>query len=1546
MVNNFNKDSSFAKSVELLALSFAIVLITLNFSLQAETTSVCPAGCQYGSIQNAVDAAEPGDTIKVKAGTYKENVKIDKNLSLVGEGKNKVRVEGSRKGHPVIRIGPGRVQVKLKGLKIAGARGELCANSEKNLCYDGVSVSGQAKVDMVNCSVTSNGINGIYLGEDSRASVTSCIISGNGATGIILFDSASANLRDNRIVDNEGLGIYSWTDKSVIGTGNKIIRNRGALAGDLAGGLREKLREPSKEKIALPDKHYPTLQHAVDALLPGGKIALTEGEYQGGVVIDKQVTIVGNGKQRTTIQGGYPGLSLIQDGDLTLKNVGIVNNTKGIIGSGNSKAKLKNCVVSENKMDGAEFQDSSQAAVEGCIVSDNGDSGICFFNSAQGNLKESTFSENVEGISPADSSQVKIQNCVLRGNEVGLGTSSKSRAKVKNTRIEESKYAGIDAGGSSQVIVENCSIVGNGKGVGAWDSSLITLTDNRIKNNERAGVAGNSSQAVQGRGNEIVDNGVPMKGNFSEGLREKLRKPSKERITLPDKDYPTLQHAVDALLPGGKIELKEGEYQGGVLIDKGLTITGKKGKETAIEGGYIGLTLLKDAELTLKNLKVDSEAEGLFLAGDSKAYLHKLTVKGNRTGIVLSDSTRAELDSCLITENRGIGIYLYGSSRAKVVNSSIHNNGKGIWIYEPRNKGRLTGFGNKVYDNDKDFSNVSNEVRKQLTESEKPARIGKVCPSGCKYSSIQNAVEKVRAGGVIKVEAGTYEENVKINKDLTLKGAGSSKATIDGAKEGSPIVSVGPAQVKVTIEGLTLCDAEGGGYQEIDEEHRPEGISVKGKAKVEIRNSTVTDNVAGLVPLDSAELAVYNSEITDNIYGFVGGGGPWASPKLTVKSSTITENIVGFFLSGSTEARVEDSAITDNHVFGVLLYDSSRVVIKNSKVSETQWNGLVLRGSSQARVEESTIKANGEDGIALVGSSNLNLINSSTKDNQKGLVIYSPDEFKGTVEGYGNQISNNETNFGGVPKEVRKYLSGAPGLLVPVDFPDPNLEQAIREAIDKSTGDIYPSELEGLSKLHARGKGITDLTGIEYCKDLTELDLADNQIFDISPLVDNKGLVAGDRINLTGNRLDPSRGSIDKEMIRKLEDRDVWINYEPQKTNQVFELERYIRYVIEASPTEELNQRRRRQMINRIMTVLTNRLIQYGITGRKIRALGDKRIELKLPADILTDIDPRILGRLIGRTGWLEFQKMIKAGSPGSSLSPNDLSQEVVYGRRQKEGKRTPYLVKKDPLLAGDVLRDAEVKTSQSKENQAILKLQLNSKGARKFGGINTNLRPEKERIAVVIDNVVHSILSISQETYEEALTGKPVGRVKISSDYSRKEAQRLAIVLRAGPMPVEIDFIEKRIYEYDKHLEKAIRKEIDKPEGKVYQSDLERLTSLEATSEKISKLWGLEYCKNLKKLDLSHNSIENIIPLVHLTNLEEIDLQGNKISDIWPLVNNKDLDDGDKLDLRNNYLDLSEGSKDMEAIQTLIDRRVEVEYGQERGWFIPRISAPRRVII
>ena len=72
--------------------------------------------------------------------------------------------------------------------------------------------------------------------------------------------------------------------------------------------------------------------------------------------------------------------------------------------------------------------------------------------------------------------------------------------------------------------------------------------------------------------------------------------------------------------------------------------------------------------------------------------------------------------------------------------------------------------------------------------------------------------------------------------------------------------------------------------------------------------------------------------------------------------------------------------------------------------------------------------------------------------------------------------------------------------IIKVEFEDSNLEEVVREKIDKPDGDLYLSDVINIIELDARSRGIESIEGIQYLTKLGELQIQENEISDINPL--------------------------------------------------------------------------------------------------------------------------------------------------------------------------------------------------------------------------------------------------------------------------------------------------------------------------------------------------------------------------------------------------------------------------------------------------------------
>jgi preprotein translocase subunit SecD len=200
-----------------------------------------------------------------------------------------------------------------------------------------------------------------------------------------------------------------------------------------------------------------------------------------------------------------------------------------------------------------------------------------------------------------------------------------------------------------------------------------------------------------------------------------------------------------------------------------------------------------------------------------------------------------------------------------------------------------------------------------------------------------------------------------------------------------------------------------------------------------------------------------------------------------------------------------------------------------------------------------------------------------------------------------------------------------------------------------------------------------------------------------------------------------------------------------------------------------------RQSVEQSIQIVERRVNELGTVEPLIQRQGLDRILVQVPGLQ----DPTRLKELLGKTAKLDF-RMVDTSIPAEQAQgrvPPD--SEILMS---SQSPKTPYLVKKEVLVSGADLTDAQPGFDQ-RTNEPIVSFRFNTSGARKFADAtvkNVNLP-----FAIVLDNEV-----VSAPVIREPITG---GSGQISGSFTVQGANDLAILLRAGALPAPLSIIEER---------------------------------------------------------------------------------------------------------------------------------------------------------
>jgi preprotein translocase subunit SecD len=213
----------------------------------------------------------------------------------------------------------------------------------------------------------------------------------------------------------------------------------------------------------------------------------------------------------------------------------------------------------------------------------------------------------------------------------------------------------------------------------------------------------------------------------------------------------------------------------------------------------------------------------------------------------------------------------------------------------------------------------------------------------------------------------------------------------------------------------------------------------------------------------------------------------------------------------------------------------------------------------------------------------------------------------------------------------------------------------------------------------------------------------------------------------------------------------------------------------------EAQQAIRDAAIKQNITTLHNRINELGVAEPVIQQQGQDRIVVQLPGvqDVAQAKD------ILGRTATLELRMVDdRPEALEKALAGKPPYGTELYIERNARGD-SPILLKKQVELTGESLTDAQAGSDEN--NEPAVHLTLDGVGAKKFRTL-TSQNVNKRLAILLIEKGKGEV--VTAPVIKAEIAG---GRVQISGSMNPAEANKTALLLRAGALAAPMEIIEER---------------------------------------------------------------------------------------------------------------------------------------------------------
>ncbi|GAA1989285.1 right-handed parallel beta-helix repeat-containing protein [Kitasatospora viridis] len=441
---------------------------------------------EYATLAEALAAAEPGDTVTVRPGVFRENVLLDKPVTVLpAEGPGTVRIDPPSGTALTVTAGATVRDLVLEGydssaaaVRIAGpgATATLIGCRVDGHAAVGIEVGERAEVLLTGCTVNNPSGLGLRLRGAAVARFEDCEVSAAGQAGLAVLEGASARLHRSRLHHAAGAGVLLSDAGSLAElTGCEIyeIRGSGVQAESRALGrltdceihrvTGNGLTLDTEAELELIDCRLRDLPENAADLRGRATLTLERSTIRsfgrGALSVwDSGTAVSATGCEIEDSTGDYPAIWVSDGARLTLTDCALHDLPDALfVLDRDSRATVTDTSFSRIRSSAVSVSSGATVELARCRVQEAG-TGLWFRDHGSGGtLTDCEISEVATGVIVTKGADPVLRACVVRGSaEAAVYVSAQGRGTFEECRALQGKGFGFHVIDGCRTVLTRC----------------------------------------------------------------------------------------------------------------------------------------------------------------------------------------------------------------------------------------------------------------------------------------------------------------------------------------------------------------------------------------------------------------------------------------------------------------------------------------------------------------------------------------------------------------------------------------------------------------------------------------------------------------------------------------------------------------------------------------------------------------------------------------------------------------------------------------------------------------------------------------------------------------------------------------------------------------------------------------------------------------------------------------------------------------------------------------------------------------------------------